>query len=158
MNNQNRKRLILMMIVGTCLALLSSGCASEKSPLSLTEFTDAMEKKELEVVDAADQVDPSLIKGCKIAMKSDEFQIELYQAKDVSAAKNAYDANVEKFKEQSQSKQKPTEVSLSNYSKYTQSDEVAYYVISRVDDTFIYISAAVKYKSEIEKILKEINY
>ena len=45
-----------------------------------------------------------------------------------------------------------------NYIKFTMYDLDNYYVISRVENTLIYVNASAQYKDEIESLLKKIDY
>ena len=51
-----------------------------------------------------------------------------------------------------------TSVNLKNYSVYTLSTDSKYRVLSRIDNTVVYINVDKQYKDEVKGILEELGY
>ena len=47
---------------------------------------------------------------------------------------------------------------MKNYSKYTLQSDNKYMVVSRIEDTVVYVKVDSKYKDQIKDLLKEIGY
>lgn len=51
-----------------------------------------------------------------------------------------------------------TSVSMGNNSKYTLTTNSRYKVVSRIDNTVIYLDVADQYKNDVQSILKSLGY
>ena len=99
------------------------------------------------------------VKEAIIAIEqSKNYQIEFYVMSDEKNAKSFYENNREIFKENATNSNVNTEVNLGNYSKYTQTSNGKYSVISRIDNTIIYLNVDEKNKENIEEILETLGY
>ena len=93
-----------------------------------------------------------------VAAPSDlSYQIEFLELDSDSSAKNMFASNQRIFQDTSSTKVE-TNVSISNYSKYTLEVNGKYKVISRIDKTLVYVDADIKYKDDVNKLLDELGY
>ena len=139
-----------------CVTLLAS-CGSPKTAISMKTFDTKAEQAGFTIVDAADQFEEDAVESVHVAM-GDGYQIEFYIVSTEQQAIMAYSQNKANFEAAKGSSSSNSEVNLSNYSKYTQTSAGYYSVISRIDNTFIYVNANASYKSDINSFLKEIGY
>ena len=92
------------------------------------------------------------------AQKELEYQIEFYELNTEQDAISSYNINKSKFEAKKSSTSTYTEVALGNNSKYTLTSNGQYMVVSRIENTFIYVHVDEEYKDEVKKILKELGY
>ena len=86
------------------------------------------------------------------------YQIEFYDLSDNDQAKEFFSNNVQIFKENRSNMNTNTSVSLGNYEKYTQTDTDQFSMISRIDDTVIYVVEEKADKEAVEAVVKELGY
>lgn len=136
-----------------------TGCKN-KTMISAGEFKSKMESKNYVITDATNQFSSnSEIKQVYIAQeKSGNYQIEFYQLDNVDNAVSFYKNNKEIFESSKSNSNTYSDVTLKNYAKYTLKTNGEYKVLSRIDNTVIYINVDSKYNDNIDKILKELGY
>lgn len=119
-----------------------------------------MENKGYIIIDAKKQFDGyNYIQDAYIAMNDKgEYQIEFYKMSDKENATMFYEHNKSVFESSKSSSSAQTNNDMKNYSKYTLQSNDKYMVISRVEDTVVYVKVDSKYKDNIKDILKEIKY
>ena len=152
-----KKKIGLVIVILTSIFMIT-GCGS-KTALEPNDFVDLVEQKDYQTTNVIDQFsDYSQIKSAFIAQnKKMTYQIEYYELDTEENAKTFYTGNKDIFKGLS-NKKSNTEVDLKNYQKYTQSTDNTYSLISRIDNTIIYVNAKIEYKDEINKIIKTLGY
>lgn len=84
------------------------------------------------------------------------MRFRCYPAKQ-DQAKSAFEENKSGF-EAISGGGTPKTVSVKNYSYYTKTTSEGYYVVSRTDNTFIYVAAEAEYKKEISEIIAGLEY
>lgn len=77
---------------------------------------------------------------------------------DVDSASSFYNNNTQIFENAKSSTGVETSVSLGNYSKYTLQSNNKYQVVSRVDNTVIYVDESDAYMSDIKDVLDDLGY
>lgn len=151
--------IIVLVIIITLLAVFVF--AKDKTPLTAEDFKTKMEEKGYAVTEETNQYvsyDEN-IKDVYIATSEEgTYEIEFYIINDVDYAKMFYNNNEEYFESTKGNTFSKSNMSLKNYSKYTLSTNAKYKVLSRVENTVIYINADDTYRDEIKSILKEIGY
>ena len=85
------------------------------------------------------------------------YQIEFIELDTDSSAKNMFASNQRIFQDTSSSKVESS-VSVANYSKYMVEVSGKYKVISRIDNTLVYVDADIKYKDDVNDLLKDLGY
>ena len=151
------KKIRRTMIIGLLFVfLLGTGCGN-KEAITANEFVQKMEENEFLVVDITDQYDDKLLSAVQIAY-SDEYQIEFYIFNEIDQAIRDFNQNKDHFAESKVQGAIESTVSVGNHSKYTLRSAGRYMVISRIENTFIYLNTPVDYTTEIEEILKNLGY
>ena len=147
------------LLLGLCLLLLFTvtGCFNKKS-ITTEEFTKLAEKNELFVTDVKSQfVDFDYVREATVAVSPEGWQIEFYVLSDTFNAQEMYTKNKNRFEKEDGIKSKST-LNLGNRTKYTQQTDSSYKILSRIDNTLIYVSESKEHKDKINKFVKEIGY
>ena len=147
------KKYIKIVIV-LLVVLILTGCGDKKTALNQKQITDKLYKLEFFVDDNTKLMEDSTTRTALSAYNS-KYQIEYYIFKDEKRAKEAFQDNKKYFDNNGK---KGKEKTKENYSKYVQELSDTYNVLTRVDNTLLYISSNIEYKSDIKKVLKELNY
>ena len=93
-----------------------------------------------------------------IIARKDNYQIEFFVVENVDVAVSSYNLNKETFEKSKGNKTVETKKTMGNTSRYTLKANSKYKVISRIENTFIFINAPQEKSEEIDKILKELSY
>lgn len=151
--------LILLVGIGGFF-LVKTVLNQEKDPITVEEFKSTMQNKGYIIIDAKEQFDEyEYIKDAYIAMTDDgEYQIEFYKMSDKENATMFYKHNKSVFESSKSSSSAQTNNDMKNYSKYTLQSDNKYMVVSRIEDTVVYVKVDSKYKEQIKNLLKEIGY
>ena len=117
-----------------------------------------MNEAEFDVMDASDQFEDGLVETVLIASIDGSYQIEFFALPDVEQAKTAFEQNKADFEAIDESGGLTFTTSGVNFSTFSRTTDVGYYVVSRIESTFIYVNAPVEYKDDINKYLKTLGY
>ena len=152
---KNLKVLLLVLII-----VVLTACSSNKEPLTLDEFKSIMRDNDYYMVNAISQFsDYGYINDAYIARKTGEdYQIEFYELEDDSYAISFYNTNKEIFEASKTNDSIYTSIDLKDTNKYTLLNENSYKVLSRIEDTVLYIDVDKKYKNEVNSIIKKLGY
>lgn len=149
-----KKFLLLMFSV----LILFTGCNKKKN-MDGENFKSYMEKKGYSIHNVYKQYSSELVTSALIALNDKaSYQIEFLEFKSEDYAKNSFQANRTLFRENKKDDDKEESVSKDNHSKYTLITDDMYYVISRKDNTLIYLTVDGSYKEDIDEILKDLGY
>lgn len=158
------KKLKLLLVPIICLISLVcfTGCGKDKTAISAKEFSEKLEDKDYIIQESTSQYSSNEeIEESYIALSEDySYQIEFIILESESDASSMYSYNKSRFeaeKEDSNAKAH-SEVNLANYSKYTLIVNGEYKVLSRIENTLIYINADSEYKDEIDEALEDLGY
>ena len=156
-----KKTLKILLVIIICLTSLFclAGCGKKKTAKTADEFYTIMTEKKFVIKDSKSQyLSHNEIIRSYVAAPSDlSYQIEFLELDSDSSAKNMFASNQRIFQDTSSTKVE-TNVSISNYSKYTLEVNGKYKVISRIDKTLVYVDADIKYKDDVNKLLDELGY
>ena len=143
--------------IGMCSLLL--GCQS-KQALTAEDFKSKMEEKGYDLQDCTAQFEGyDFVEQVYVAIDEEgSYQIEFYDLSDDAHAKDFFNNNVQIFKENKSGVNTNSSVSLGNYEKYTQTDDDQFSMISRIDDTAIYVVEEKENKETVEAVVKELGY
>lgn len=147
---------LISILIGAVLIFAVIGCGNKKA-MTVEEFESKMVKNGYEVIDITSQYPSKAIKNVMIA-KKDNYQIEFFVVENVDVAVSSYNLNKETFEKSKSNKNVETKKTMGNTSKYTLKANSKYKVISRIENTFIFINAPQEKSEEIDKTLKELNY
>jgi len=147
----------LMLVV---LVVLISACSSKKEAIDVDRFKEVMRDNSYYVVNSKEQFSEyDYIIESYIAINSDKtFQIEFYKLSDVDNSIAFYNYNKDIFDASKTSNSVYTDINLNNNSKYTLTTDDSYKVLSRIDDTVVYVNTNKEHKDDIKSILKKIGY
>lgn len=150
-----KKRILgVLLVVGMLLVL--SGC-SKKEAITADGFQSVMEDSGYTITDVTGQFKGQPVDSVQLATK-DDYQIEFFVVPTVDQAQNAYNQNKSTFENEEKSSSTKKSAEMKNFSYYTMTSGGVYYVVSRVDNTFIYLHAPEKYKDQISEIISELGY
>lgn len=152
---KNLKFALILLICAFCLV----GCGKSKA-ITSNEFKEIMVDLNFSIIDVKEQFDAyDYIKEAYVALeKNKNYQIEFYVLDTSDSAKSFYYNNKEIFESSKESTAVYTNVDLNNKNKYTLSTGGTYKLLSRIDNTMIYLNVDSKYKDEVNKILKKLKY
>lgn len=152
--------IIAVVIILVILGVIFINLNKEKTSITASSFYTTMSQKEYSVQDATSQFsDYDYVQQVYIAASNDySYQIEFYELSDDSYATSFYNNNKSIFESSKGNASAETSVSLKNYSKYTLSSSGKYSVVSRIDNTVIYVNVDDKYKDTVKAVLDELGY
>ena len=155
-----KKNIIIFVVVAIILGVGIFFITNKKVSITGTEFKNIMKEKNYVVNDAKNQFESyDYIKKVYIAASSDySYQIEFYEMSDSNKAMSFYNTNKNIFESDKGSLSSNYSVNISNYSKYSLSSDSSYKVISRIDNTVIYVNSKKENKDKIKKVLKKLGY
>ena len=151
---------VIVAIVGVIIGITFVNLNKEKTSITASSFYTTMSQKGYSVQDASSQFsDYNYVKQAYIAASKDlSYQIEFYELLDDSYATSFYNNNKSIFESSKGNASAETSVGLKNYSKYTLSSNGEYMVVSRIDNTVIYVKVDDSYKDTVKAILDELGY
>jgi len=147
---------ILIAIGGTVFVNLNK----EKTSISAKDFNDIMEDKDYVIMETTSQFAQyeNYVSESYVAIKDDDYQIEFYELSNEENAIDMYATNKIRFETSKGNSSAVTNFDFKNYSKYTLTTNGKYKVLSRIDNTLIYIDVDKDYKDIVKDLLKEIGY
>ena len=143
-----------------CLIFLSAiflvGCGDTKEALNSETFQEALKLKSFTVVDETTSVsDKESIVAYYVATHPQAaYTLNFYVFKNEAAAQSYYVSERDRFGGQGSY----NELTVGNFSKYTQICNGKYGVVSRVGSTVLYANVDSVYRNELNTLLKEIGY
>ena len=150
-----RKTVFILMLF---LVLFTSACgAKARTPITAEEFVRKMETAGFTLVDATDQFEEGQVESVHIAV-GENYQVEFYIVPSVEQAKRAFAENKGDMEAAKGSASSNKTVQLANYSSFSQTSDGIYSLVSRTDNTFIYVNTESEYKKEISDIIKDLGY
>ena len=69
-----------------------------------------------------------------------------------------FNKNKQTFEEYSTSGSKTTSIEIGNYTKYTLETDSYYMLLTRVDNTFLYVRVPIEYKEQALEVIKDLGY
>ena len=155
-----KKLSVILLLIATLFGY--SGCGKNKNAISADEFCSKLEEKEFNLFDSTLQYsDDENINESYIAISKDSpYRIEFIVLNSDASASKMFETNKKTFEEEKRESNNAvyTSTSWANYSKYTLTVNGKYKVISRIDNTLIYVNVDSEYTDEIKSILDEIGY
>ena len=152
--------IIAIVIILVILGVIFINLNKEKTSITASSFYTTMSQKGYSVQDATSQIsDYDYVQQVYIAVSNDySYQIEFYELSDDSYATRFYNNNKSIFESSKGNASAETSVSLKNYSKYTLASSGKYSVVSRIDNTVIYVNVDAEYKDTVKAVLDELGY
>ncbi len=152
--------LIVLLVIIAIVGVIFVNLNKEKNSITASSFKNSMEQKGYVVTNANSQFSEyDYVKQVYVASSNEyNYKIEFYELSDDSYATYFYNNNKSIFESSKGSASAETSVALNNYSKYTLSSNGKYMVVSRIDNTVIYVDADDNYKENVKTILDELGY
>lgn len=152
--------LIVVAIIIAILGVVFVNLNKEKTSITASSFKNFMEQKGYIVSDANSQFSEyDYVKQVYVATNGNySYKIEFYELSDENYAMSFYNNNKSIFESSKGSASAETSASLKNYSKYTLSSNGKYMVVSRIDNTVVYLNVDDSYKDTVKDLLKELGY
>lgn len=149
---------ITVFAVLLCTIIVVTGCS--KKVITAESFKNTMDSKGYNVVDVTDQFasQGTMKKGYVALQKESKYQVEFFELKTEVAAESMFDTNKKRFEDTKTKVSIETNVNGSNYSKYTLSTEDKFKVVTRVENTLLYLDVDKEYKDEVGKIIEQLGY
>ena len=148
---------VIVILIGILALIITyARLNKEKESISALEFKEKMTDMGFVVRDATTAY-PELAEHIYLA-DNGFFTVEFYDAEDEAGARyiyNTLEGNLESAKDGSYDE---TTVTFKNYSKRVLSADDKYFVISRIDDTVVYVEENSKHKSDIKDVLEQLGY
>lgn len=153
------KKKILFGIMCVLTLLLTTGCALSKDSLTGEEFTKISDEKGMITADVKEQfAGYDYVLEANVAVSQEGWQIEHYVLETKEDAKTMYSKNKSDFEKFSDSKNVSSVVEVGNYTKYTLETGEYYMVLSRVDNTLLYVKVPVNNKDSAVKLIDALGY
>lgn len=152
--------LAIIAVIIVVVIILFTVLNKEKEAITANEFSTIMQSKGYTIIDAKEQFDSyDYIENAYIAtLSSSDYQIEFYEMSNNDYAVSFYNNNKSIFESSKGNASGETSVSMANYSKYTLSTNGMYKVLSRINNTVIYMNVDSEYKDTVKSILDELGY
>ena len=140
------------------LIILLSACSLKRDSIDEDQFISIMTNEGFNVVNIKEQyIEYGYFEEVYVA-KNNNYQIDFYELEDDSYAKKLYNNNKQNMELEKSGSYIDSNVELINFNKYTLDNQGTYTVVSRIDDTIIYLGVSNEYKSEVNDILKKLGY
>lgn len=148
--------LLCVVMFVTCL----TACGS-KTATTVSDFTDYFENEGFTVYDVSadyENISTTNVTDVLVARNETEnYQIELFVFEDEIGSKGCFDANKLEI-ENMMTSSNYTSVAVNNYERYASGDNDNYAVVSRIDNTVVYVNVSLAKKDEVKKLLDGIGY
>lgn len=151
------KNILILVLCFICLFVIT-GCGNKKA-LTKEEFKTLMEKENFKVEDSSSKMSEfDYIDKLYIAYNDDSYQIEFYELIDEDSAITFFNNNKESFENSKSSNSYESSVSKNNSDKYTLLTNNKYKVISRIDNTAIFVNVDKSFQDEVDSLLEKLGY
>lgn len=152
-----KKLKFLLLVV---FVTLLSACVTKRESIDEDEFISIMTNEGFNIVNIEKQfAEYGYFEEAYVAVdKSGNYQIEFYELENDSYAINFYNTNKETFEASKTGSSVYTNVDLTDSNRYTLTTEDSYKVLSRIDETVVYLNVDKEYKNEVINILKKLGY
>lgn len=141
------------------LVLLLTGCGT-KEPITSDDFKTKMEDKGYEVINPMHFTEyiPEIEMVYTAQNKDKSYEITYYQIDNDDNAKEIYNGIKNDYEKLKSGTVVETNVDLKNNNKYTLQNDGQYKVVSRIDNTIIFLDVTDSHKKEVKDILNYLGY
>ena len=149
----------LKTLVLVILIILLSGCMlEEKESIDIEEFNKIMTNENFKVVSVKEQFAQYDYFEEAFVATNNNYQIEFYELEEDNYAVDFYETNKKVFEQTKPNTSIYINEDFNESNKYILTTDNEYKVISRIEDTVIYLNVDKKYKEEVNSILKKLGY
>lgn len=148
---------VVATIIITCVF---ASLNKEKTSMTAEAFKTKMEEKGYHIIDAIEQFAAyDYVKKAYLATSEDySYKIEFYELEDDNYATLFYNNNKAILEASKGSASAENSIAIKNYAKYSLSSNGKYMVVSRINNTVLYVSVEETYKDAVKGIIEEIDY
>lgn len=155
------KKIKSAAVIILCLLISLSfvGCA-KKEPVTSQVFGDAMTQNGYTVKDIREQYsDAEFITEAYLAVdKTQSYQIEFYVVSDSDRAAKMFEGNKLDYEQNKGSAYVGNSYDVGNHSKYTLTADGMYVLISRIENTLIFVKTSADYKDSVNEDVEALGY
>lgn len=150
------KKSFIKIITILFISFVSWGCTT-KEVLTPNAFAAILKNNGFDIVNLTEQYkNNNDIKNVYIGKSNKGYQIEYFILKDEETASNLLNENASEITNSINTTQ--TKREGDNYLKYIFVSNEYYFVVSKVDNTLIYVEASLDNQEEINNLLEQMNY
>lgn len=150
--------LVIFLAIGIGITKMVN---TTKQAITANEFVSNMQAKGWYITqDVKSQFEEyEYIKEAYIAATEDySYKLEFYELSDENYATMFYNTNKSIFEAYKDNSSVETNFNGKNYSKYTLNTNGQYMLLSKIDNTVIYLKVDSENKDSINKLMKELGY
>ena len=148
-------------LIALCLMLVFSfgGCAKKEAVTSQV-FGDTMTQNGYTIIDIKEHYnDVEFITEAYLAVdETESYKIEFYVLSDNDSAANMFEGNKQDYEENRGPSYVGNSYDIGNHSKYTLTADGTYVLISRIDNTLIFIKTSADYKDAVNTAVDALGY
>lgn len=155
-----KKKLVLFGLIFIVTIFSLTGCSISKNKVTGDAFKNQMTAANFTVVDCKSQFERyDYVSEVYLARhKEYGYQVEFYVLKDKEYAKSFYSNNKNLFESSKTKTYTEAKSSGKNYDKFVLETNNKYKVLTRVENTVLYINIDSKYKEKVNKVIKNLGY
>lgn len=148
------KKIALYII---CIILLFglTGCSNKKG-VNSEDFKNIMSGEQF-YINEVENVSGNTIKK-EIYASNEKFQVEYYTYKTTKYASRAFKLYKKQIENYKNKNSKESEKKDDNYNYYSLESEDGFFIVAKSNDTLVYSHVNIKYKNDLKKTIKKINY
>jgi len=149
---------IMRIIIFSIILIMGMSCAGRKTAIDVQDFISIMEGEGFTVIDTTEQYDSSLIRQSFTAIDG-TISVELIITPSNPDANQLYNQNKDRAElRKGGNASSQSSISFGNKAKFTLNSSGVYYVISKIDNTMLYIEVNSTNKKNVDEIVKKLGY
>lgn len=156
-----KRKIFTVIMLGITLFLIT-GCGGESEPktaITTKDFIKKAEKEGLIVADLKDQFSTvEYIKEATTAASSDGWQVEFYVIDKKKNAKTMYESIDIDFQTMETKKRRKRTDKGKNFNKVEYDTDQHYGMITRVDNTIVYVKVLKESKKDVQAFIEKLGY
>lgn len=161
-----RKKILITCAVILMIVIIAIGISvffilsNEEKPKTGMDFYGIMQGKGYVISDAKNQfMSYDYIREAYVASSNEySYKIEFYVLSDKDYATKFFDNNKAFFEESKGEIEAETNINEGNHSKYEISANGKYSVVSKIENTAVYVNVSEEYKDIVKEVLVELGY
>ena len=150
------KKVSIILCAALILTLLFSACTMTKTPITTQEFTSKAKSLGFDVYDATEQMGGQTVASLVAISVAGNFQVEFHVLSDQAEASGAFSDN--KINLDAIDSGSSVSASGNNWAYLGKTAGGAYYYISYIEDTFVYVRTAQENKQAVNNLMKKLGY
>ena len=152
------KKLLLISAVLVFALFVLTACFT-KQALTAEEFKVQMEDMGYVVMENSTQYDSSIVRKLYIAKdSSNSFQIEFFEQNTEQDAIASFESNVRAMEAAKSGVSSSYSSNGQNYRKQTMTSNGEYWVVSGIDNTFLFVHTSTENKAAVDEALNKLGY